>query len=75
MEEAEGARHGDPAAGSRLPIGERKESGEIVGWGRKVVLGSSLEALGVAMPGPVPFSTLRCWLASGQAAGLDWLAQ
>jgi len=57
--------------GSAGPAGK---IGKIVDGVRQVVLGSILEALGVAAPGPVLRVTLRCWLACAEAAGLDWLA-
>ncbi|PZG09398.1 TetR/AcrR family transcriptional regulator [Nonomuraea aridisoli] len=55
------------------PAGRTGEVGEIVDGVRRRLFALVQKQMGVEEPGPVLRTTLRSWVASVEAAGLDWL--
>ncbi|MFD0539453.1 TetR/AcrR family transcriptional regulator [Actinomadura luteofluorescens] len=49
------------------------EAGEIVDGIRRLLLDRILHSLDVDVPPPILRITLRCWMATVETAGLDWL--
>lgn len=55
------------------PADRSGEVGEIVDGIRQMLLGRILQAIGAETPAAVLRLTLRSWMASVEAAGMDWL--
>lgn len=55
------------------PADRSGEAGEIIDGMRRLLLGRILQALGTETPATVLRLTLRSWMASVEAAGIDWL--
>ncbi|MFI7616233.1 TetR/AcrR family transcriptional regulator [Nonomuraea terrae] len=55
------------------PANRTGEVGEIVDGVRRRLFALVQKQMGVEEPGPVLRTTLRSWIASVEAAGLDWL--
>jgi AcrR family transcriptional regulator len=55
------------------PADRSGEAGEIVDGIRQLLLDRILHSLDVDVPPPILRITLRCWMATVETAGLDWL--
>ncbi|WP_243717208.1 TetR/AcrR family transcriptional regulator [Actinomadura darangshiensis] len=55
------------------PADRSGEAGEIVDGIRQLLLDRILHSLDVDVPAPILRITLRCWMATVETAGLDWL--